>query len=148
MRARVDLAELIHSIAYWEETIECWEKVLLHYSQMLHLCSSDNLGLRFRVPFILIYLNRDDDAYAFCQNWENDVYAFRLHWENLETEDYNQWQQHHENSKEGGWVFPREDGCRYNDLFDDTLPDSHNNNQEHTSSGIFGGSLYHQGASG
>lgn len=45
--ARVDLKELIHSIAYWEETIELWEKVLLRYSEMLRLCSSDNLGLRF-----------------------------------------------------------------------------------------------------
>lgn len=103
MRARLKVADLIYDeFAYEQETVELWEKVLMHYQEMLRLCSRDNMGLRYRFPFILLYLNRDDDAYAFCRYWLN--------------EDDDQGRTH-EDSREGEWIYPREVGCRYNDFF-------------------------------
>ena len=108
MTARLELANLIHDeLAYDQETVELWEKVLMHYQEMLRLSSGDNLGLRFRFPFILLYLNRDDDAYAFCRYWMNSD----------DNDSYEARQETIENSTEGEWIYPREEGCRYNDFF-------------------------------
>ena len=108
MRARIKVANLIYEeFAYELETVELWEKVLMHYQEMLRLCSSDNMGLRYRFPFLLLYLNRDDDAYAFCRYWTNSD----------EDGSYEARERIHKNSKEGEWIYPREEGCRYNDFF-------------------------------
>ena len=53
MTARLELANLIHDeLAYDQETVELWEKVLMHYQEMLRLSSGDNLEPRatFSIP--------------------------------------------------------------------------------------------------
>lgn len=40
-----------------------------HLMDMLRLCRSDNMGLRYMVPAILIRLNLDQDCYDFCEWW-------------------------------------------------------------------------------
>ena len=47
-------------------------------------------------------MNRDDDAYSFCRYWMR---------ENLEREA------EHATSHEGDWLHPREEGCRFLDIF-------------------------------
>jgi hypothetical protein len=95
----------LYHLAYWTETVELWEKVLGHYQELLRLSSSDNLGERLRFPFILLYLNRDDDAYSFCRYW--------LNWEEDEERERK-----HRESHEGDWLYLREEGCRYLDIFE------------------------------
>lgn len=113
MRARIKLADLIYDIAYEKETVELWERVVAHYQELLRLNDSDNMGLRYRFPFLLLYLNRDDDAYSFCRYWEN--------WE---IDDEEERERRHTNSSEGDWIYPREEGCRYNDFFAECQDDT------------------------
>lgn len=107
MRARMELADAIYDIAYQVETVELWEKVRFHYQEMLRLSSSDNMGVRFNFPFILLYLNLDDDAYSFCRYW--------LNWSD---NDYEAREERHENSSHFEWLYPKEEGCRYLDIFE------------------------------
>ena len=109
MIERFALAERIYHLAYWEETVELWEKVLGHYQELMRLSSSDNLGVRYKFPFVLLYLNRDDDAYSFCRYWIN--------WDD---EDHDEREQKHLESKENDWLYPKEEGCRYLDIFEES----------------------------
>ncbi len=43
---------------------------MAHYLELLRLNHSDNQGIRHKVPFLLLSLNRDEDAYNFIKWWE------------------------------------------------------------------------------
>jgi hypothetical protein len=112
MRSRLGLANTIHDeIAWGYETKGAWEVVLNHYQEMLRLSSGDNLGLRLRFPFLLLHLNRDNDAFDFVCYW-----AARRGNENDGGRDD---QQHANNSREGDWIYGRREGSRYLDFFDE-----------------------------
>ena len=113
MRTRLALANEIHDGIAWDyETKESWEAVLEHYQDMLRLCSSDNLGLRFRFPFLLLNLNRDDDAFDFIRFW------FKVDDGNLEAR-----QSLHAESQVGDWLYGHQEDCRFLDIFEE-CPDA------------------------
>jgi hypothetical protein len=67
--------------------------------------ATDQRGARYRVVFLLIALNRDDEAFAFSQYWlQMD--------ERCDTDPESVYGTH-DYSHEGDWVYPRETDCRY-----------------------------------
>lgn len=104
--ARAMLAASYWEAAYDFEVKEVWEKALFHYLELLRLDVTYRCVVRFRVPFILLYLNRDDDAYAFIRYW--------LRFDEL---DYDEVLLRHASSREGDWLYPVELNCRYLDIF-------------------------------
>ena len=70
--------------------IECG---LAHYLDLLRLVHSDNQGLRNKVPFILLYLNREEDAYNFIK-W----------WETIDPDGHYDWGEPPK-AKEGDWLY-------------------------------------------
>ncbi len=108
MRARYALFEAYWEAAYNCETKQVYEKALFHNLELLRLCSGDNLGVRFQTPFLLLDMNRDDDAFAFIK--------YRM---GLESGgDYeDEIAERHSQSREGEWIYPRESNCRHQDIF-------------------------------
>jgi hypothetical protein len=56
---------LIHKyscLAREYQTKDAWTIVAEHYLECLRLNKNDNNGLRFALPFVLLGLNRDEDA--------------------------------------------------------------------------------------
>lgn len=135
MRARLRLADEIHDLAWEYETVQAWEQAIQHYQEMLRLCASDNLGLRGRFPFLLLNVNRDDDAFDFIRHWtkrlhgsydngddDDDADADRHGNEEddeQEEEDDNPVESIHRNSSEGDWIYPRNPDCRFLDLYEE-----------------------------
>ncbi len=68
-RARYKLANELCKIGSEENCKESYEAALSHYLELLRLSPTDNLGLRFKVPFVLLNLNRDQDSYDFVKWW-------------------------------------------------------------------------------
>jgi hypothetical protein len=107
IRSRLMLASFIYSdIALRYETKNAWEAVVEHYQEILRLCELDNLVLRFRFPFLLLHLNRDDDAFDFCRDWCIEV-------------DPEERELLHINSQEGDWIYGHEKDCRYLEIFEE-----------------------------
>ncbi len=108
LKARNSLANAYWDAAYESEVKHVWEKALFHSLELLRLDASYDCETRFRVPFILLYLNRDDDAYAFVRYWLNfdDSHV-----------SYDQVVERHKRTREGDWLYPREPKCRYNHIF-------------------------------
>jgi hypothetical protein len=106
MEARTHLADSYWTAAYDSEVKEVWEKALFHYLELLRLDASYKCEVRFRVPFILLYLNRDDEAYAFIRYWLN-----------FGNQDYDEVVARHGRSHEGDWMYPFEPNCRFLDIF-------------------------------
>eukprot|EP01084_Bolivina_argentea_P244037 408921_1 len=69
-QARYTLAEHILVYAECKETQKIYETGLAHFMELLRLIHGDNMGLRDQVPFILLKLNRDNDAYNFIKWWD------------------------------------------------------------------------------
>jgi len=115
MRARLAVVEAMEKMNWHVESKRGWNNVAAHIQDMLRLCASDNLGLRYRFPFVLINLNRDDDAYCFIRYWMEDYNS------HCEERDRN-----HARSKEGDWLYPQEEGARYGDILEQ-CPDEQNN---------------------
>ena len=67
--ARYALGEHILAEAHLQDVKFLYEQGLAHYMELLRLCHGDNMGVRFEVPFILLSLNRDQDAYDFIKWW-------------------------------------------------------------------------------
>ncbi|GAX25585.1 hypothetical protein FisN_28Hu055 [Fistulifera solaris] len=103
-----NLANSYWLAAYESEIKEVWEKALFCYSEILRLNIAHQCDVRFRVPLILLYLNRDDDAYSFIRYWIN-----------FEEQDDTELFSRHERSREGDWVFPLEPNCRFLDIFEE-----------------------------
>ncbi len=108
IRARFNLSKALYSIAYGEECVEIWEKVLGHQLEIMRLNRSDNLGVRFGAVFVMLYLNRDDDCYAFMRHFlDNDVREADE--ENLPDLV----------SRPGDWIYGKEPDCRFGDMIAD-----------------------------
>lgn len=104
--ARHDLVKKIHEMAQQMESKYLWDIDLHHHSEMMRLCASDNAGSRFNIPFILLHLDRDDMAYGFCRFWLTFIPQGDLHKRD----------EIHHKSSAGDWLFPSEEGCRYDDI--------------------------------
>jgi hypothetical protein len=81
-KARTKLANTYWIAAYDSEVKEVWEKSLSHYLEILRLDVSDPSFVRFRVPFILLYINRDNEAYSFIRYWLSEKEDYRV-WLNI-----------------------------------------------------------------
>ena len=62
---------------YWNTAYECdiqqvWNEALFHCDKLMKVDADYDLPTRIRVPFILLYLNRDDEAYAFFRAVRNE----------------------------------------------------------------------------
>jgi hypothetical protein len=68
LTTRHELADSYWHAAYDSEIKEVWEMALFHYLELLRLDDLVGFETTYRVPFILLYLNRDDDAYAFIRH--------------------------------------------------------------------------------
>mmetsp|Transcript_15023 Transcript_15023/g.22098 ORF Transcript_15023/g.22098 Transcript_15023/m.22098 type:complete len:129 (+) Transcript_15023:525-911(+) len=88
---------------------------------MLRLSSSDNLGIRYRFPFVLINLNRDDDAYCFIRYWMDDY-----------DSNYEVREKKHERSQKGNWLYLKEEGARFGDILQE-VPDNKKNSLKYAS---------------
>jgi hypothetical protein len=108
-KARIILANSYWTEAYMSEVKEVWEKSLFHFLELLRLYHiSCPLEICFRVPFLLLYLNRDDEAYTFIRYW--------IELDNIDDEETLL---RHKRSREGDWIYPVEPNCRYRDMFED-----------------------------
>jgi tetratricopeptide (TPR) repeat protein len=106
LTARAYLAHSYWDVAYEYEIKELWEKALFHYLEILRLDPSYDCEIHFRISFTLLYLNRDDDAFAFIRYW--------LKFENLRRDEIIS---RHAQAAEGDLFFPVERECRYLDIF-------------------------------
>ncbi|GAX21870.1 hypothetical protein FisN_30Hu071 [Fistulifera solaris] len=109
--------DLTNALANWYSSLalecnvkEVWEKALYHQLEHLQLGVLDRMDARLRVPFFLLYMNRDDDAFTFIRYWVETK-------EVLETNPDAVFERHR-NSKSGDWLYPRETDARYLDIFD------------------------------
>ncbi|KNC75623.1 hypothetical protein SARC_11857 [Sphaeroforma arctica JP610] len=68
-RARLGLATDLSYLAHEYEVKPLLEKMLDHRLELLRLIASDDLGLRYTVPFDLLNVNRDADCYTFIEHW-------------------------------------------------------------------------------
>ena len=111
LEARSNLAAMYWDAAYESEVKEVWERALFHCKETMQFDAAYDPPTRIRVPFILLCLNRDDEAYAYIRFW-------------LKVEDYSDpvydegisW---HGRSEGGDRPYPVEENCRYNDIFKD-----------------------------
>ena len=65
MRARYALVEALLEF----KTLKAVESATDHVFEMLRLCHSDNLGVRYLVPPLLLRLGRDQQCYDFMKWW-------------------------------------------------------------------------------
>lgn len=112
MQASFVLVESYWDAAYNSEVKELWEKALFHNLEHLRLGAADYMCVRLGTPFILLFLDRDDDACTFIEYWARSP-AILL--------DANSIFDIHFNSKEGDWIYPRKPNCRYSDICDEIL---------------------------
>ena len=111
MRARLALADYIHDeIAVKYNVSSAWEVVIWHYQELLRLSSSDNLGIRYRFPFLLLRLDRrESDAFQFIRYW-------------IQLDESGKREKQHKDSNEGEWLYgrkkaPREVAEKFQDIF-------------------------------
>eukprot|EP01083_Nonionella_stella_P027475 75653_1 len=69
-RAKHALSECIVSLGHNQNSKRLYEIGLSHLMELLRLCHGDNMGVRDEVCFILLKLNRDQDAYNFIKWWQ------------------------------------------------------------------------------
>lgn len=100
IRARTALFKKQQAIAEQIQTHDAWTAVFDHHLGMLRLCAFDQTGLRLATPFLLLRLNRDDDAYCFCRHWLKS----------------NPLIPGIENTRERDWIYPREENSRFRDI--------------------------------
>ena len=106
MTARRNLMESYCWHAAYVTDVKCvWEKALFHALEILRLNACGPANLLDETVFILLNLNRDDDAFAFIR-----------HWVSIE-ERLNGLMLRHTQSQEGDWIYPREKNCRFFDVF-------------------------------
>ena len=108
LAVRASLADAYWDAGYDFEVKEVWEKSLSHYLEFLRLDARCPRQIRFRLPYILLYLNRGDEAYSFIRCW-------------LKFDDFddNEIFSRHARSKEGDWIYPIEPNCRYHDIYEE-----------------------------
>ncbi|GAX21478.1 hypothetical protein FisN_10Hu057 [Fistulifera solaris] len=66
LEARGELAKSYWEAAHDSDVKDVWELSLFHFLEISRLdaTGTSSAEARHRVPFILLYLNRDDDAFA------------------------------------------------------------------------------------
>lgn len=97
---------LASSLQLSSQVKSVWETTLALYLEHLRLGAIDVLAARFRVPFVLLFLNRDDEACGFMRYWMQ-----------LDTSiDPDVVYDIHVGTKKGDWIYPREPDCRYTDI--------------------------------
>ncbi len=111
MVARRELVESYFQAAFDVEIKEVWEKALYHALVQLREALSDPRGMIYVTPFILLHLNRDDDAFDFVQYWVNLKYI-------RGNESMMEIMNRHVQSKEGDFFYPRKTNSRFLDLFE------------------------------
>lgn len=112
MQASCDLLKAHWDAANDSEVKELWEKTLFYSLEHLRLGAVDHMGARLRVPFILLFLNRDDDACTFIQYWSRPPETVL---------DSDAIYDTHFNSKEGDWIYPCVPNIRYSDISDQIM---------------------------
>ncbi|GAX21659.1 hypothetical protein FisN_29Hu097 [Fistulifera solaris] len=110
MLARLNLVKSYWQAADATENKHVWEKALFHALELLRLDVSGAPDLLTIIPFILLNLHRDDDAFDFMRYWIS-----------IEGETMEEIQRLTLQSQEGDWIYPREKDCRYGNMFD-TFP--------------------------
>lgn len=110
LKALSDLANCYWRAAFNGEIKSVWEKALFHSFEVMRLDGLDTLEARFNIPFILLCLNRDDEAFAFMRHWMRYFEVPRRQQIMLRQTFAN---------KEGEWPYPREANCRYLDFFEE-----------------------------
>ncbi|KAF2627005.1 hypothetical protein BU25DRAFT_342381, partial [Macroventuria anomochaeta] len=78
IRARLALAEALLLV----DTEGAVALALKHLLAMLHLCRSDNMGVRDLVPALYLRLGRDQEAYDFCKWWVTTAQEGDYDWGN------------------------------------------------------------------
>lgn len=117
MVARRELTIHYFEAAFDVEIKSVWEKALFHSLELLRLDARDSVRMRLSVPFVLIYLNRDDDAFDFMR--------YLLQGGAGQSEE--DFVRRHVRSHEGEWIYPRERNCRFLDFFQQfVLPENCN----------------------
>lgn len=111
-RARYLLSNNIEHLAHWYEVLAVLDEARKHRLELLRLCYLDNIGIRFRIPFTLLRMNRDDECFAFIKHWTN---------RSEEEGDFhpNVIEQLHGNSSPGAWLYGTAD--KFEDLLE-TVP--------------------------
>lgn len=112
MFSRHELVESYFHAAFDVEIKEVWEKALFHALVLLREDASDPRGMMFVTPFILLYLNRDDDAFDFIRYWVNVTFIVD------NQESVMELMGRHFQSKEGECFFPQEKNSRFQDIFE------------------------------
>ena len=70
MEATYDMANWYRTAKYQSDDVkEVWEKSLFHILEHLRLGAIDHMGARWRAPFFVLSLNRDDNTYSFIRYW-------------------------------------------------------------------------------
>ena len=131
VKAKYDLALLIHPSAYQTNIINSWKEMNNHLQELLRLTYNNNehdYGLSSKFGFFLLHegCSRDDDSYSFCchmmhrwyhnddegiqedtttNNNGNSFFAFKTNGA--------------DNTKQGDWIYPKMTNCRYNNFFTD-----------------------------
>lgn len=91
--ARRDLAGAIFNAGIDTGSKPMLEIALGHYLELLRLIHSDDMGIRLRLPFLLMELDRDEDAYNFIKWWETIDPDGNFDWDEAPP------------SREGDWLY-------------------------------------------
>jgi hypothetical protein len=111
LTARRYLVDLYAQAAHIAETKSVWERALSHALELMRLDYRDVVGTRSVIPFILLNLNRDDDAFDFIRYWTK-----------IDLDDRSKLfdlMNRHFVSQEGDWIYPRNQNCRFMDVFEE-----------------------------
>lgn len=100
---RLELMLALEHLAAEAESLEVRTIIADLYMESLRLSANDPNGLRYGFHIALLHINRDDDAYYFCKFW--------LTKSDEEDRQGRVW------SKEGDWIYPREEDSRDKDNF-------------------------------
>ena len=103
MRASLALTKKQMSFALMSNMLKMWELCLNNSLELLRLSRNDNMGVRYCVPFLLLRVNRDDDAFSFCKYWILDIKV------GIDTEKHYQ-------SKKGDWLYERKKNIRFDKI--------------------------------
>lgn len=79
MRARYSLVEAL----LMEKTYAAVEAAHGHCMDMLRLCSSDDMGIRNKVPALKLRLGKDQECYDFCKWWATTNGEGQCDWGNM-----------------------------------------------------------------
>jgi hypothetical protein len=80
MRARYSLVETIHRVG----TLDGVTEALGHMHDLLRLCRSDNMGVRYAMPCLMLQLDQDQECYDFIKRYETEGQRGDYDWGNMD----------------------------------------------------------------